>query len=169
MGLRFRRSIRIMPGIRVNLSLRGTSISVGGRGATYNLSRRGSRVTLGLPGTGLSYTHTVSRQNPIAALSSSIPQRRRYSATPLVIATFLLGLFYLATHPTGTPQTSSFRVPQAQANDVADITGALGQASQGDPAAMDQPILDRAIPLPRPRPKLQSDVVGPPLQLVPQQ
>ena len=35
MGLRFRKSIRLMPGVRVNFSLKSASISIGAPGATY--------------------------------------------------------------------------------------------------------------------------------------
>jgi hypothetical protein len=57
MGFRFRRSIRILPGIRVNLGRRSASLSIGGRGAHVTL-RPGhkARATIGLPGTGLSYS-----------------------------------------------------------------------------------------------------------------
>lgn len=54
MSFRFRKSVKIAPGIRVNFSKSGVSTSIGKRGATVNLSKRGTRVTAGLPGTGLS-------------------------------------------------------------------------------------------------------------------
>ena len=57
MSFRFRKSVRLFPGVRLNLSRSGMSVSVGGPGATVNLSRRGTAVTLGFPGTGLSYRH----------------------------------------------------------------------------------------------------------------
>lgn len=56
MGFRFRRTIKIAPGVRLNLSKGGVSTSIGRRGATVNLSKRGSKATVGLPGTGLSYS-----------------------------------------------------------------------------------------------------------------
>jgi hypothetical protein len=56
MGFRFRRSIKLLPGVRFNVGLKGASISLGGRGATTNLSSRGVRTTLGIPGTGLSWS-----------------------------------------------------------------------------------------------------------------
>lgn len=56
MGFRFRRSLRLAPGLRINLSKSGASLSVGGRGATVNFGPRGTRLTVGLPGTGLSYS-----------------------------------------------------------------------------------------------------------------
>ncbi len=56
MGLRFRKSIGIIPGVRLNLSKSGlSSLSIGGKGLTYNIGRKGTRATGGLPGTGLSY------------------------------------------------------------------------------------------------------------------
>jgi len=62
MGFRFRRSIRIAPGFRINLSKKGASLSVGRKGLTTNLSERGVRETIGIPGTGMSYT-TSSRRS----------------------------------------------------------------------------------------------------------
>lgn len=56
MGLRVHRSIKILPGVKINLGLRGPSLSVGEPGATVNLGRHGARSTLGVPGTGVSWT-----------------------------------------------------------------------------------------------------------------
>jgi hypothetical protein len=70
MGWRFRRSLRIAPGVRLNMGKSGlTSLSVGGRGATLNLGKRGVTSTVSLPGTGLSYQHRY--KSP-----SSVPQTR---------------------------------------------------------------------------------------------
>jgi hypothetical protein len=52
---RFRKSLAILPGVHVNLSKTGVSTSVGGHGATLNVGHGKRTVTLGLPGTGLSY------------------------------------------------------------------------------------------------------------------
>jgi hypothetical protein len=61
MGFRFRRSVRLFPGVRANVSASGVSLSVGGRGATLNLSSRGARATFGIRGTGLSYSAPLFR------------------------------------------------------------------------------------------------------------
>ena len=58
MGFRFRKSIKLLPGVRLNLSKSGLSASVGKPGATINLSQRGTRTTVGVPGTGHSYSDT---------------------------------------------------------------------------------------------------------------
>jgi hypothetical protein len=56
MGLRFRRSIRLLPGVRLNLSKSGIGLSAGVPGARLTLGADGRvRRTVGLPGTGLSW------------------------------------------------------------------------------------------------------------------
>jgi hypothetical protein len=57
---RIRRSIRLAPGVRLNLSKSGVSTSIGPRGATLNVGgKRGPRATVGVPGTGVSYTERL--------------------------------------------------------------------------------------------------------------
>lgn len=56
MPFRFFRRVRIAPGLRVNLSKSGPSLSVGGRGAWFTIGPRGPRGTVGGLGTGLFYT-----------------------------------------------------------------------------------------------------------------
>jgi hypothetical protein len=57
MGFRFRRTIKILPGIKINISKSGLSTSIGGPGATVNVkSGRKTKTTIGIPGTGLSHT-----------------------------------------------------------------------------------------------------------------
>jgi hypothetical protein len=60
MGFRFRKRIKLFPGVSVNLSRSGVSTSVGRPGATINLgAKRGARVTVGIPGTGISYSESA--------------------------------------------------------------------------------------------------------------
>ncbi|MDE2564820.1 MAG: DUF4236 domain-containing protein [Burkholderiales bacterium] len=60
-NFRLRKTIRLAPGIRLNLSRKGISASVGPRGATFNIGgRRGARATVGVPGTGVSYTQPLN-------------------------------------------------------------------------------------------------------------
>jgi hypothetical protein len=59
MGFRFRRSIKLLPGIRLNVSKSGVSTSIGGRGAHINIGPRGTRGTVGIPGTGISYSERL--------------------------------------------------------------------------------------------------------------
>jgi hypothetical protein len=45
-----------MRGIKINLSRSGPSVSFGDRGFHYTLGTKGKRITVGLPGSGLSWT-----------------------------------------------------------------------------------------------------------------
>src|SRR5262249_49937697 len=86
---RFRRSIKILPGVRWNIGKKSTSVSFGGRGLTYTLGTKGSRTTVGIPGTGISYTqvHTPKRGSaapptpppPSSFASTQTPVKRKPS------------------------------------------------------------------------------------------
>lgn len=60
MALRFRKSIKLAPGIRWNLSGSGSSWSLGPRGASIGVGKRGTFLNTGIPGTGLSSRSRVS-------------------------------------------------------------------------------------------------------------
>jgi hypothetical protein len=64
MGFRLTRRLSIIPGLRVNLSKSGASLSIGHRAAWYTVGPRGRRVSLGLPGTGLYWTEKVPPAAP---------------------------------------------------------------------------------------------------------
>lgn len=56
MGLRFRKSINLGKGVKVNLSKNGIGYSLGTKGVRVSKTAKGTtRKTLTLPGTGLSY------------------------------------------------------------------------------------------------------------------
>ena len=64
MGFGFRKSFKIAPGVRLNVSSRGVGASVGVKGLRYSANSRGQRrTTVSLPGTGLSYTSTSGGSN----------------------------------------------------------------------------------------------------------
>ena len=79
MGFRFRKRLRILPGLWLNLSKRGGSLSVGGRGATVNLNSKGVQQTIGIPGSGVSYR---TKRRPVGtshrpAARKAMPQAQR--------------------------------------------------------------------------------------------
>jgi hypothetical protein len=55
-SLRFFRRKQLLPGVRLNLSRSGPSLSFGVRGAHVTVGRRGVTRTVGIPGTGIFYT-----------------------------------------------------------------------------------------------------------------
>ena len=61
MGFRYRKSVKIAPGVRMNFSKSGASVSVGGKGGHVTVNSKGeTRVGASIPGTGVSYTEKVS-------------------------------------------------------------------------------------------------------------
>lgn len=61
MALRFNKRVKIAPGIKVNVGLKGvTSATVGGRGASVNIGKKGTHLNAGLPGTGISTRTKIS-------------------------------------------------------------------------------------------------------------
>jgi Protein of unknown function (DUF4236) len=77
MGLRFRKTIKLFPGIRLNLSKSGISTSIGVPGATINIGKRGTRGTVGIPSTGINYSENLSwaPRNRIPLRLRAIPRR----------------------------------------------------------------------------------------------
>jgi len=66
MGLRIRRSMKIAPGVRMNIGKKGVGLSLGNKIVRCNLNPSGRQsVTFSLPGTGISY---VLPLNKVAAL-----------------------------------------------------------------------------------------------------
>jgi Protein of unknown function (DUF4236) len=72
MGFRFQKRISLLPGIRLNLSKSGASVTVGKPGLSVNLGKDGATGNVGIPGTGLSYREklagnptTVPDQEPV--------------------------------------------------------------------------------------------------------
>jgi len=70
---RFRRSVKILPGVRWNIGKKSSSLSIGGPGAHYTFGTAGSRTTVGIPGTGLSYTDIHSSHTRVAKRHAGIP------------------------------------------------------------------------------------------------
>jgi hypothetical protein len=58
--MRFRKSIKIAPGLKINLSKSGVSTTIGGKGLSTNLSSRGAYLNTGIPGTGVSARHKIA-------------------------------------------------------------------------------------------------------------
>lgn len=65
MGFRFRKSMKIAPGVRMNLGTKSAGLSFGGKGFRYSVNSSGRRTTtVGIPGTGMSWSKSsTSSQN----------------------------------------------------------------------------------------------------------
>lgn len=67
MSLRFWKRKKILPGITINFSKTGISISFGTRGIKFTKTiigkrKKGERITIGIPGTGIFYTKRINRK-----------------------------------------------------------------------------------------------------------
>ena len=60
MGIRFRKYITIIPGVKINLSKSGVSATIGHKGASVNISKNGTFVNAGIPGTGIFMRERIS-------------------------------------------------------------------------------------------------------------
>jgi hypothetical protein len=75
--------MKLFPGVRLNLSKSGLGLSLGAPGARISLNPKyGTRATVGIPGTGLSYSQKIGGAKPQKALHQ-IPANAA-PATPLV-------------------------------------------------------------------------------------
>lgn len=74
MGFRFRKSFKIAPGVRLNIGKKSVGISAGVKGARVSVNSSGRKTTtVGLPGTGLSYSKTekIGGSKTKAAITSA--------------------------------------------------------------------------------------------------
>lgn len=80
MGLRFRRSVKICKGVRLNFNKNSWGMSVGGRGYGYSFNSKGRQTKhIGIPGTGLSYVTSSS--------SKSSYSKSRAKSQPTIVQT----------------------------------------------------------------------------------
>jgi len=75
MAIRFRKSFKLAPGLRLNVGKKGASLRVGPKGAGYTVGTSGQRVSASIPGTGVGFTSKVGNrksdnQNTNASLGS---------------------------------------------------------------------------------------------------
>lgn len=104
MGMRFRKSKKIAPGVRVNLNAKSASISIGPKGFKKTFSTSGrTTTTVGIPGTGLSYSTSKKMGAPTAAASAdpivpevAVPVRSQKSKGVALVLCVLLG--YMGIH-----------------------------------------------------------------------
>lgn len=90
MAFRFRKSVRIAPGLRLNFSAkRGVSATVGGRGFSHNIGADGQRrTTVGIPGTGITHVTTHSASRPVGWLAKIVAAIVVFAVTFFVVSLF---------------------------------------------------------------------------------
>ena len=63
MAWRYRKRIKIAPGVHINLSKSGVSTTIGTKGASVNIGKNGTYLNTGIPGTGLYNRRKLSGNN----------------------------------------------------------------------------------------------------------
>lgn len=104
MGFRFRKSVKLMPGVRLNFSKKGMGVRVGGKHGGVSVGPSGTRVSASIPGTGIYYTEKIgsgksksksksrSKTAPRSAASYN-PKKRPVGLRPWYIILALLLFF----------------------------------------------------------------------------
>lgn len=128
MGFRYRKSVRLVPGVRLNITGKGlSSASFGKPGATLNMGRRGTRGTVGIPGSGFSYSSGGGKSALLPALIFAAlfalfvyaaRGNRAAQVTLLVIGVGVVVLFLSGGHSDNGPadtKTIAAHVPTAAA------------------------------------------------------
>ncbi|HEY3876093.1 MAG TPA: DUF4236 domain-containing protein [Candidatus Kapabacteria bacterium] len=82
MSLRFRRRIKIIPGVHLNVSRSGISTSIGVRGASMTFGKRGTYTNVGVPGTGISWRNRVASPGNMQVAAG--PTEAPKSDTPII-------------------------------------------------------------------------------------
>lgn len=93
MSLRFRKRIKIAPGVTLNLGKTGVSTTLGGRGASVNVGKQGVHTNAGIPGTGLSMRTKVTGGSA-GQTKSALEAKSRKGRTlwPWIAAIAVIGL-----------------------------------------------------------------------------
>lgn len=89
MGWRFRKSFKVIPGVRINVSKSGISTTVGGGPFSVNIGPRGIYGNANIPGTGISYRQRLDagpspRLGPAPGASSYQPQMPTPAPPPIL-------------------------------------------------------------------------------------
>lgn len=74
--MRLWRRVKILPGVTLNMSGSGPSVSIGPRGAKVTVGRKGIRQTVGLPGTGIYATELTPWERPGRPSKQSGPRNQ---------------------------------------------------------------------------------------------
>lgn len=81
MGLRFRKSVKIAPGVKLNFSKSGVSTTFGGKGFSTTVSKRGTYRNIGIPGTGISYRKKIAGRSSKSHASHKTARTRVSSSS----------------------------------------------------------------------------------------
>lgn len=99
-GFRFRRTVIIAPGVRLNVGKKSMSVRMGGRGFGVTVGTTGARVSAGIPGTGIYMTQRLSpaksvqrrTTEPVRVMKPSSPEPGTKAPIGWVVAAIIFAL-----------------------------------------------------------------------------
>lgn len=96
MGFNFRKSFKIAPGLKVNVTKKGiSSLSVGKNGARVNVGKKGVKTTIGVPGTGFSYSKFSSYDSEKKVSQKDNKRNQSLGFGSLLLIGIVLLFFYM--------------------------------------------------------------------------
>lgn len=96
MAMRFRRSVKVAPGVKVNFNKKSVGVTAGTKNAHYSVNSSGRKTTtVGVPGTGVSFVDVSSKKGGGGAQTGSAEPRLASKGTyiALLILAVLLVIF----------------------------------------------------------------------------
>lgn len=99
MALRYRKRIKIAPGIYINISKSGISTTIGPRGASVNFGKNGTYVNAGIPGTGLYERQRIDKGSKLENQyqETKLPSELSNSSDSLDYNSIIIGIIVLLT------------------------------------------------------------------------
>lgn len=82
MGFKFRKSIKVAPGVKINVTHKGVGVSAGVKGASISTGPSGSRITTSLPGTGISYEQRIGKKKAPKQRTNTTTQNTVPTSSP---------------------------------------------------------------------------------------
>lgn len=109
MGFRFHKSFKVAPGIRINVGKKSAGLSLGKKGARVSINTKGhKRATVGIPGTGLSYSTSLNNKKSATKRSKNTIAKKYPSintvSKQVSIWPLLLGVLFIISGVAAMPK-----------------------------------------------------------------
>lgn len=125
----FRKSIKLGPGVRLNLGKKSASISVGGTGYRYNVSTTGrSTTSINIPGTGISYKDSKGGSSSRRTPTTKKPTTRR--TTSKTTSSKPRATTSRARKAPAAPERAALPVARARAEDLVPKPGFMASSAE---------------------------------------
>ncbi|MCR5067449.1 MAG: DUF4236 domain-containing protein [Erysipelotrichaceae bacterium] len=138
MGLRFRKSIKLMKGLRLNFSTNGVSVTLGKSPLSFTLGKSGVYGTASIPKTGISYRQKLAGSSYLKSLnpkltSSQIAENRATVENYQKNQDVALNMHHYASNVASRPQFETHLQELTDTN----MHSMLEKSISGDPETLD--------------------------------